>query len=158
MNSLIIALGSNIEPKEKFLRDAISRLKKEFSLIKCSHVYESEPVDYLKQDNFLNMVAQFQTPNFGPEETLVSLQNIEKDMDRVKEIDKGPRNIDLDILFFGDAEVNTQKLTIPHPSWYQRNFVVFPLLDLNLTADLRLKVEPFSKELTPPTRTNLNIS
>lgn len=155
--SLIIALGSNIEPRLEFLSQAVSYLKKTFSLIKLSSVYESEPVDYLEQDRFLNMVAQFEIPNMTPEQVLEELQSIEKEMLRHKTIDKGPRNIDLDIIFIGRTKIRSEKLNIPHLSWNQRNFVVYPLLDLDLEDDLRDKVLSFSKELTPPNLTELSV-
>lgn len=155
--SLIIALGSNIEPRNEFLSEAITHLKNKFSLIKISSIYESEPVDYLEQDLFLNMVAQFEIPNISPEKLLEELQSIEKEMQRHKTIDKGPRNIDLDIIFIGRTKIRSEKLNIPHLSWNQRNFVVYPLLDLDLEDDLRDKVLSFSKELTSPKLTEFSV-
>lgn len=148
--SLIIALGSNIEPRHKFLNTAIGYLKNKYSLIKLSSIYESEPVDYLEQDYFLNMVAQFEMPKISPEKILEDLQEIEKKMQRKKIINKGPRNIDLDIIFIGRTKVRSNRLNIPHLSWSKRNFVVYPLLELDLEEDLRSKVLSFSKDLTSP--------
>lgn len=153
MPHLVIALGSNIEPRHENLKSAMDELKKSFTYIKASRVYESDPVDYLDQDNFLNMVAQFEIPANTPEEILDQLQSIEKMMKRNKVIDKGPRNIDLDIIFVGRTKLRSETLNIPHLSWKNRNFVVFPLLDLNLDPDLMQKVDLFSKELSRPSVT-----
>lgn len=152
--SLIIALGSNIEPKEENLLTAMKLLKSFFKLIDLSPIYLSDPVDYLDQDDFLNMVARFETPSQPPLEVLKILKSIELEMKREKFIDKGPRNIDLDIIFYDDLSYADADLIIPHPSWQNRNFVVFPLLDLNLSKEFKLFIEPFARLLKAPQKTN----
>lgn len=157
MPHLVIALGSNIEPRYQNLKFAMDELKKSFTFIKASRIYESDPVDYLDQGKFLNMVAQFEIPPDNPEEILEQLQLIEKNMKRHKVIDKGPRNIDLDIIFVGETKLRSGSLNIPHLSWKERNFVVFPLLDLNLDLDLMQKIDLFSKELSRPRVTEYTV-
>lgn len=154
---LIIALGSNIEPKREYLQIAIDHLKDHFQLIKLSSIYQSEPVDYLEQDQFLNMVASFQLPDLEPKAVLELLQKIEREMKRVKFIDKGPRNIDLDIIFFGDQQYQDDQLSIPHPRWMLRDFVIYPLLELDLSPELLTLVESYTKDIAPPLKTDLKI-
>lgn len=129
--SLIIAIGSNLEDKKKNLFDAKNLIDQNFELIAASNIYKSEPVDYLDQDNFLNQVLEYKIPkNKDPLETWEQLRTIEIQLGRKKIIPKGPRNIDIDIIFWGTQEINFKNLIIPHPSWKLRSFVVKPLLEL----------------------------
>ena len=137
--SLIIALGSNLNNRKQNLNDALKELKKSFVLIETSHIYESQAVDYENQPAFLNMVAEFQTPDQGPEEVLNLLLEIEKNLGRVRDIPKGPRTIDLDILFFDDQKIDKDQLTIPHPRMFDRSFVVRPLSELKCYNELKNK-------------------
>ncbi|MFZ8999921.1 MAG: 2-amino-4-hydroxy-6-hydroxymethyldihydropteridine diphosphokinase [Bacteriovoracaceae bacterium] len=127
---LIIALGSNIGERQTNIQKAKDYLTTHFKLIKESKIIESCPVDYLNQPYFLNQVLEFETSIQKPEEILSITQSIESLMGREKVIDKGPRNIDIDIVFLGTKQVNTKKLIIPHPSWQSRSFVKEPLKEL----------------------------
>ncbi|MDH5580640.1 MAG: 2-amino-4-hydroxy-6-hydroxymethyldihydropteridine diphosphokinase [Bdellovibrionales bacterium] len=127
---LIIALGSNIGERRANMQKAKEYLSVHFTLIKESKIIESEPVDYLSQPCFLNQVIEFETKTVEAEKILSITQSIEDKMGREKVIDKGPRNIDIDIIFFGDKIINTEKLIIPHPSWESRSFVKDPLKEL----------------------------
>ena len=62
--------------------------------------------------------------------TLEIIQKVAKEHGRVRVIDKGPRTIDIDIIFFGDLRLDHPKLTLPHPDWFKRSFVVYPLKDI----------------------------
>ncbi len=128
--SLIIATGSNIGDKLQNLELVKERLKKEFNFIAQSDVFESEAVDYLDQPDFYNQVLEFQIPNESPSNVLKSLLDIEKEFGRVRDIDKGPRTIDIDIIFWSTEHINETGLTVPHPSWSERSFVVRPLQQL----------------------------
>ncbi len=134
MNSIVLSLGSNIGKDDlvlaKNLEKAIALLAKKISLIKKSSFYKSSPVDYLDQDNFLNMVLLAKTL-CSPSELLAFIQVIEKKMKSKKLFFKGPRIIDIDIIFFNDLVISKKKLTIPHPSFHQRLFVLLPLLELD---------------------------
>ncbi len=135
--SLIISLGSNIGEREKNLATAIELLKRHFHFIKASTVAETAPVDYLDQPYFLNQLIEFELPKLGPFEVLAITQNIEQAMGRVKHIPKGPRNIDIDILFFGMENVTSENLTIPHHAWNKRPFNLEMLEQLNFFQKIK---------------------
>lgn len=83
----------------------------------------------LDQPKFLNMVIEARTAHFATE-LLRRTQRVERAMGRVKKIDKGPRNIDIDILYFGALTLRTPRLTIPHPGIAERPFVLIPLAEI----------------------------
>jgi 2-amino-4-hydroxy-6-hydroxymethyldihydropteridine diphosphokinase len=119
-----------------------------------SSVYETEPVDYLEQAWFLNCVVEAET-HLEPLALLRVLRAIEAQMGSKKEIPKGPRLIDLDILLYGAETVATPELQIPHPRMHLRRFVLVPLAELApnfrhpswqaTVADLLARVEDTSQ-------------
>lgn len=127
---LIISLGSNLGDREKNLEQAIKILSSHFKLRAKSHIYESDPVDYIDQPAFLNQLLEFELPLKSPQECLKIILSIEEQMGRVRSIPKGPRTIDIDIIFFGDQFVEEKNLTIPHPLYQNRNFILVPLKEL----------------------------
>ncbi len=130
MPTTYLALGSNIGDRENNLREAIRLLRaSDLQITKISNIYETEPVDYRDQPWFLNAVLEAQT-NLPAAELLATLRNIESQMGSKKAFAKGPRLIDLDILLYGDATIDTPDLQIPHPRMLQRNFVLFPLAEI----------------------------
>lgn len=136
MIGLILALGSNIGDSEENLRICINLLSKHFEIQDLSSLYLSKPVDYLKQDDFFNIVIEFKLPRICATEILSITKSTETKMGRVKKIDKGPRNIDIDILFFGTETLKQNDLIIPHPKINERNFVLFPLRELKSYSDI----------------------
>jgi 2-amino-4-hydroxy-6-hydroxymethyldihydropteridine diphosphokinase len=128
--SLIIATGSNLKNKLENLEKAKLNLQKHFNLIFESEVFQSEAVDYTAQPDFYNQVLEFQIPSMGKDEVMKLLLRIELDMGRVRDFDKGPRTIDIDILFWGIEDYKSELLTLPHPRWSKRSFVVRPLQQL----------------------------
>ena len=92
-------------------------------------MYETEPVDYREQAWFLNLVVEGETALF-PAQLLTRIGRIERELGRVRKVAKGPRTIDIDILFYGAAVVKTARLEIPHPRIAERRFVLAPLADL----------------------------
>jgi len=130
MATVYLALGSNIGEREKNLREAISRLDRAaIRVLKTSSLYETEPVDYLDQAWFLNAVLSAQT-DLTPAALLRTLREIESGMGSKKAFAKGPRLIDLDILLYDQATIDTPELQIPHPRMLQRNFVLVPLAEI----------------------------
>jgi 2-amino-4-hydroxy-6-hydroxymethyldihydropteridine diphosphokinase len=127
--SLFIATGSNLGNKLEHLNHAKDILSTHFTLLGASRVYESEAIIYLEQDNFYNQVLEFKSPGQGPEEVMKTLLKIENDMG-VRNIFKGPRIIDLDLLFFDHLTVDSDLVKIPHPELFKRSFVVLPLSEL----------------------------
>jgi 2-amino-4-hydroxy-6-hydroxymethyldihydropteridine diphosphokinase len=128
--SLIVALGSNIGDKECFLELASQHLQKITPIIFKSRIYKSAAVDYEDQPDFYNQVIELKIPSIEPKVMMEKLLEIELIMGRVRDTDKGPRVIDLDILFWGTEHINIPNLCAPHPRWEQRSFVVRPLSEL----------------------------
>jgi 2-amino-4-hydroxy-6-hydroxymethyldihydropteridine diphosphokinase len=130
MVEVYIGLGSNLGDREDNLRRALEHLRQRMKLAKVSFVYESEPLYVADQPWFLNCVAKFET-NLSPGELLAYVQHIENDMGRERRVRYGPRNIDLDILFYGNRILNIDDiLRIPHPLIQERRFVLLPLREI----------------------------
>lgn len=129
-NSFFIATGTNLGDRGFNLKTASSQLQKHFKLIAESNIYESPAVDYLNQPDFYNQVLEFTIPNILPQNAMSLLLEIEKEMGRNRLIPKGPRLIDLDILFWKLDEIQTDTLLVPHPRLFERSFVVLPLSEL----------------------------
>ncbi len=134
--SLIISLGTNIGNRFENLRLAKKLLSKNLVLLNESRIYSSPAVDYLDQPEFLNQVLCFEIPNSLPQECLELVLSIESKMGRVRHIPKGPRVIDIDILFWGNETLNSPNLEIPHPRLFQRSFIVLPLKELPIFQTL----------------------
>ena len=129
--TIYLALGSNLGDRSANLKRALDLLEApDLRISRASPVYETEPVEYTRQGWFLNQVAEAQTELF-PVQLLGRVGRVEREMGRVRGIPKGPRVIDIDILFFGRAVVKTTRLEIPHPAIAQRRFVLVPLADLD---------------------------
>ncbi|QQE79430.1 2-amino-4-hydroxy-6-hydroxymethyldihydropteridine diphosphokinase [Alicyclobacillus sp. SO9] len=128
-----IGFGSNIGNRESYLQLALQKVEElSQTSVRCSSLYETTPVEYLDQPNFLNMVAVIQT-KLGPRILLEKLQRIEQQLDRKRGIRFGPRTIDLDILLYGNNYECFHDLQIPHPRMWQRSFVMTPLAELDPT-------------------------
>lgn len=128
--SLFIATGSNIGDRKSNLETAKTLLSKKLVFIAESKIYESPAVDYLNQPDFYNQVLEFTIPNETPEAIMDFLLNSELEMGRDRLIPKGPRIIDLDMIFWGDLKIQSEKLMLPHPRLFERSFVVLPLSEL----------------------------
>ncbi|NOZ19973.1 MAG: 2-amino-4-hydroxy-6-hydroxymethyldihydropteridine diphosphokinase [Planctomycetes bacterium] len=123
-----IGLGSNLGNREANLRNALAQLGEceGIEVTKVSSFFETEPVGGPPQGNFLNAAAELRT-TLSPEKLLDRLQEIERDLGRVRTVKWGPRTIDLDILLYGDAAIRTERLTVPHALMHERRFVLRPL-------------------------------
>lgn len=125
-----IALGSNIGDRERNLREAKRHLQNaSLRIVQSSQFYETEPVDYLDQDWFLNAVLRAET-DLAPADLLHTMRHIETQMGSRKAFDKGPRLIDLDLLLYDDAVIDTPELRVPHPRMLARKFVLVPLAEI----------------------------
>ncbi len=124
-----LSLGSNLGDREQHLRTAIARLSSAGRVLAVSSFYETEPVEFTEQPWFLNCAVALET-SLTPEELMAALLQIEQEMGRARIQKKGPRTIDMDILLFGDAIVDTPDLTIPHPAMHERRFVLAPLAEI----------------------------
>lgn len=128
-----IALGANLGDREGTLKEALNRLDHYdgIEVVRCSNVYETEPVGYLDQPQFLNMAAALRT-TLAPENLLHVMLDIEAQLGRVRDIRYGPRTVDLDLLWVEGQSYDTADLTLPHPRMLERAFVLFPLSDIVL--------------------------
>jgi 2-amino-4-hydroxy-6-hydroxymethyldihydropteridine diphosphokinase len=123
------SLGSNLGNREQNLQEAIRRAKAWGRIVAVSSFYETEPVEFTDQPCFLNCVIALET-TADSAQLMRELLRIENEMGRKRTVKKGPRSIDIDILLFGDAVVNTPELTIPHPEMTRRRFVLEPLAEI----------------------------
>jgi 2-amino-4-hydroxy-6-hydroxymethyldihydropteridine diphosphokinase len=135
LKRIYLSLGSNIGDRERNLREAVERLaSNDVRVLRTSRIYETEPVDNKDQAWFLNQVVEAETALF-PMQLLTRIGRVERELGRVCTVRKGPRTIDIDILFYGAATVETERLEIPHPRIAERRFVLAPLAEL--APDLR---------------------
>ena len=125
-----LSLGSNVGDREANLREAIQRLEGLGTVKAVSSLYETEPVEVeSRQEWFLNGALGLQT-ELMPNEFLARMLAVEQTMGRKRVEPKGPRTIDIDIVFFGDAVLDTPDLTVPHPAMQRRRFVLEPLAEI----------------------------
>lgn len=128
--SLIIASGSNIGNSVNTLHEAKNNLSRKFQFIAASRIFCSRAVEYENQPDFYNQVLEFALPELTPDQVMQILLEIEKQLGRHRDIPKGPRTLDLDIIFWGTTSYNSNAVMIPHPRWSERSFVVRPLQEL----------------------------
>jgi 2-amino-4-hydroxy-6-hydroxymethyldihydropteridine diphosphokinase len=129
-----VALGSNLGDREGTLRSALDALAAEpgIDVVAVSRFYDTEPVGYVDQPRFLNGAAALET-ELPARELLERLLAVELRFGRSREDvpPQGPRTIDLDLLLYGDAEIDEPGLRVPHPRLHERRFVLEPLADLD---------------------------
>jgi len=149
----LIGLGSNVSDRLQFLQRAVKHLGETIGVQvrDVSSVYETEPVGPAAQAWFLNAVVAVDT-SLSPVTLLQQTQAIERALGRETTYHWGPRTIDLDILLYGDTQVNTATLTIPHAELCQRAFVMIPLLELvpSLVLPDGTEVSACLSRLMPP--------
>ncbi|ASN03714.1 2-amino-4-hydroxy-6-hydroxymethyldihydropteridine diphosphokinase [Virgibacillus necropolis] len=132
MNTVFLALGTNIEPRLTHLQKALHELSAHYHIVikNQSTIYETAPVGYTDQADFLNMVIQIET-ELKPIDLLDICQQVEQELGRKREIRFGPRTIDLDILIYNNENRKTERLILPHPRMHERAFVLIPLYEIN---------------------------
>lgn len=121
-----LSLGSNLGDRRARLREAVDSLP---DVVAVSPVYETAPVGGPEQDNFLNLVVELDT-ELTPFQLLGVCHRIESSAERVRETRWGPRTLDIDIIWMDGIQMDEERLTIPHPRWKARRFVLAPLRDL----------------------------
>lgn len=115
--------------REKQLNSAFRELAEAGEITKRSGIYETKPWGNVKQSNFFNMCIEFRT-TLNPQELLTKIKNVEVQLGRVKREKWGPREIDIDILFYEDQIISDPELTIPHKYLHERAFVLIPLAEI----------------------------
>lgn len=151
-----IGFGSNLDNPLLQVKSAISELDAADNIIveAVSNIYISKPLDIkdadvVEQADYINAVARIKT-SYTPSELLDELQALELKHKRVKEYHWGPRSLDLDILLYDDVLLETERLTIPHVELVNRDFVLYPLNDINpeLFIPKHGKLESLLKNIT----------
>lgn len=126
-----VGLGSNLENPLQQAETAITELKAHRHLrnVMASPLYSSKPVGPQDQPDYINGVVQVET-QLGPHDLLDLLQALEQNHGRVRNRHWGERTLDLDLLLYGQAQIHTPRLSVPHPYMMERSFVLYPLADL----------------------------
>ncbi len=131
MHTTYIGFGSNIGDRIAFIQNALYRLSQTngITIKEISSLYETEPVGYEEQEKFLNGVVALET-HLSPQILLKTLKDIETNIGRLHRKRWGPREIDLDVLFYEEVCLQTPELIIPHPEIHNRRFVLAPLAEI----------------------------
>jgi 2-amino-4-hydroxy-6-hydroxymethyldihydropteridine diphosphokinase len=126
-----VGIGSNLDHPRAHVTSAFDELDKlpHTRVVKKSSLYRSAPLGYAAQPDFVNAVAQLET-GLPAERLLAELQELEARHGRQRSFANAPRTLDLDLLLFGDLELRTKALTVPHPRMRERAFVLEPLLEI----------------------------
>jgi 2-amino-4-hydroxy-6-hydroxymethyldihydropteridine diphosphokinase len=130
MNNIFLALGSNIENRKQHIETAILLLRENVLDITVAPLYETKPRYFEDQHNFLNTVLRGNT-DLDPLELLQFTQAVQKEVGRVERFRNGPREIDIDILFYDNMVYKDDALEIPHPRLQERDFVLQPFSDID---------------------------
>lgn len=133
-----LSLGSNLGDRRANLEQALERLNDLGEVTAISSFYETAPVDFTRQPEFLNVAAALATEKM-PKQLLHAVLEIERLLGRKRASAnatvKGPRTLDIDILLYGSSIIRTTELTVPHPRMHERRFVLEPLAEI--APDLR---------------------
>ena len=160
-----LALGSNLGDRLDTLQRAVDLLAgiSGIEVVRSSRVYETGPVGP-PQPDYLNAVVEVRTL-LAPAELLAACLGVEDALGRVRRERWGPRTVDVDVLTYGEEDVDEPDLTIPHPRMHERGFVLVPLLeltadphlpggrqigDLRLGPDVIVDVRPYAPSLRVP--------
>lgn len=131
MATAYIGLGSNLDDPISQIRIGLTSLSvlAQTRLLAQSSLYQSAPLGPKDQPDFINAVAKIET-GLQPLSLLSALLDIEEGRGRLRTRRWGPRTLDLDIILYDQLILDTPRLTIPHPGLYDRNFVLYPLLEI----------------------------
>lgn len=133
LNSIFLSLGSDLEDKVLNLKQALLLIELKIGpIVKTSSIFESEPWGFESQTKFYNIAIELNS-ELSPQEILDTIQKIEKEIGRSKKssnLSYESRLIDIDIIFYNDLIYSDSNLTIPHPLFQERNFVLFPLKEI----------------------------
>ena len=150
---IILALGTNIEPREQYLKDALAKIEENnLKIILESSIYETPAWGGVADQDFLNMCIEVET-SLGAYELLDTIQKIELELGRVRKEHWGNRTIDIDVITFDDLVFNDDRLIVPHRYIHDRNFVLAPLVEMydsieiagkNIKESLEKITEPIS--------------
>ena len=127
-----IGIGGNVGDVKRRFEHLFILLKKDkrVELLQTSLILKNPPFGYIDQDDFLNSIIVLQV-SMEPFAFLDYLHRLEKKFARKRSFANAPRTLDLDIIFFDNRVIKTDRLTIPHASWFKRESVMIPLMDIN---------------------------
>lgn len=127
----VLALGTNMGDRTENLKAAVVALGRlpHTAVVSASAVYETAPVGYAQQPPFYNCCLLVSSL-FSPGEMLGACLGIEAGFGRVRKMENGPRVLDIDLILAQDKKINTENLTVPHPRFLERRFVLQPLKDI----------------------------
>ena len=134
MEAVALSLGANLGDRMEKLRAGVQALSAHMDVEAVSSIYETTPVGYGPQEDFLNAAVVGRT-GMEPHAFLVAIQAVEAEQGRERPFPGAPRTLDIDIIFFGSRIIRDDTLTVPHPSWMERAFVLVPLAEIG--ADLK---------------------
>ena len=151
-NVVFLALGSNIGNRDSNIKNAIKAIDRHelCKVVKISSLYETKPFGYLDQENFYNGVIKVET-DLNLDELFELTLNVEESIGRKKRFTWGPREIDIDILFFNSEISNTGKLRVPHKGIAERDFVLVPFAEIEpdfIHPELNKKISDICKSVT----------
>ncbi len=126
---VLLGLGANVGDPLQQLGVAVDALRGFIHDLAISSVFRTEPVGYVEQPDFLNLVVRGRT-ELDPHELLDRVQGVEREMGRERTFRNAPRVIDIDLLAYGEAVLDTPRLTLPHPGIPTRGFVLHPLAEI----------------------------
>lgn len=130
-SNVFLLLGSNIGNKKTQLENAIQLIRKLCGTVKrVSSTYQTEPWKVEGQEDYLNVAIELETTH-TPDTLLKQIKQIEKALGRQSREKWAPREIDIDILFFGRKVIKQKELQIPHPHMHERNFAILPMMELS---------------------------
>jgi 2-amino-4-hydroxy-6-hydroxymethyldihydropteridine diphosphokinase len=126
-----VGMGSNVGDRAYYLNEAVKRLADSsgIQVVQASAIYETAPVGYTEQGPFLNMAVRL-VVEVDPWSLLQRLLDIERELGRTRDLRWGPRTLDLDLLLYGEREIQSEDLELPHPRMWERGFVLVPLSEL----------------------------
>lgn len=125
-----LSLGGNLGNTREIFEQTYPLIEKKIGrILQKSSLYQTAAWGMTEQADFLNQVVEVET-TLDPEAILSQLLAIEQVFGRVREVKWGPRNIDLDLLLLGEAQLNTAQLTLPHPRIQDRKFILIPLVEI----------------------------
>jgi 2-amino-4-hydroxy-6-hydroxymethyldihydropteridine diphosphokinase len=130
MTTVYLALGANVGDAHANIAEAIKLLGGKLQDIQSAPIYTSKAVGYTDQPDFLNTAVSGST-DLSPLELLKFIKEIEKKVGRIWRFRWGPREIDIDIIFYGNQTFKNEDLEIPHPRFRDRDFVLKPVCDLD---------------------------
>ena len=140
LTTAYLALGSNVGERLEQMRFALKLLGAEgVAIVTASPVYQNRAIGMGDADPFLNAVVEVQT-ELGPEALLDVCLAVENKLGRVRTGGWSPRTIDIDVLIFGQTDIDTERLQLPHPRIAERDFVLRPLVDI--APELQLLGQP----------------